>query len=306
MKPLFNFSNDDLRFLEDKKIYKRFIYLLVLFTFVFTILLIFGYKFVYGLLNPDEEIERLKNKNYALKQLYNTVEDDYSELNDQVEEIKSKSNDLRNELNLPPLEAENSSSGNLLVEEELKKISGVNSKIEKLDIITDNLIFSITEQKGLYNSIEKNLKDKEDLLKAIPSLMPADGLIGRKFGMEIHPIIKINKMHEGIDIITKIGTPVLAAADGKVGFIGNRGGYGLTVEIIHSFGYKTVYRNLSASKVKNNQSVTRGEVIALTGNSGKLSTGPLLHYEVRHNDIPLNPSNFIFDDYQLFANLNYN
>ena len=66
------------------------------------------------------------------------------------------------------------------------------------------------------------------------------------------------------------------------------------------FGYKTLYGHLSKYKVKRGQRIERGDLIALTGSSGKLSTGPHLHYEVRHNGIALNPRNFIFDDVNIF------
>ncbi len=106
-------------------------------------------------------------------------------------------------------------------------------------------------------------------------------------------------MHEGIDIITDVGTNVRTSGNGVVSFIGYRGGYGLTVEVEHNSGYKTIYAHLSRSLVTEGQKVSRGKVIALTGNSG-LSTGPHLHYEVHHDGIKLDPSQFFFDDLVLF------
>jgi murein DD-endopeptidase MepM/ murein hydrolase activator NlpD len=102
--------------------------------------------------------------------------------------------------------------------------------------------------------------------------------------MRRHPILKIVRMHEGVDIITDTGTSVFASGRGKVDFVGRRGGYGLTVEINHGFGYRTVYAHLSKTLVKSGQTIDRGHLIALSGNSG-LSTGPHLHYEVHHNGI---------------------
>jgi murein DD-endopeptidase MepM/ murein hydrolase activator NlpD len=116
----------------------------------------------------------------------------------------------------------------------------------------------------------------------------------------MHPILKRYKRHEGLDINTDRGTPVFAPGKGKVTFVGRRGGYGLAVEIDHGFGYNTFYAHLSKSLVKKGQHVTRGDLIAKTGNSG-LSSGPHLHYEVRHNGIKLNPVDFFFDDVNFFA-----
>ena len=106
-------------------------------------------------------------------------------------------------------------------------------------------------------------------------------------------------MHEGVDIITNIGTPVNASGGGKVDFVGYKGGFGLCIEIDHGFGYRTVYGHLSANLVSIDQKVSRGQIIAKTGNSG-LSSGPHLHYEIQHNGVKLNPMDFIFDDLRIF------
>ena len=106
-------------------------------------------------------------------------------------------------------------------------------------------------------------------------------------------------MHEGIDIITEVGTKVIASGKGKIIFAGYKGSYGLTVEIDHGFGYKTLYAHLSKSLVTKGATVNRGDQIALTGNTG-LTTGPHLHYEVEQNGIKQDPVKFIFDDIDLF------
>lgn len=107
-------------------------------------------------------------------------------------------------------------------------------------------------------------------------------------------------MHNGVDIITDTGTKVYAPGAGVVSYAGWRGGYGLTLEIEHGFGYKTIYAHLESIKVKQGQHLQRGDFIALSGNSGKLSTGPHLHYEVRNNGVALDPRNFIYDDVNIF------
>ena len=83
-------------------------------------------------------------------------------------------------------------------------------------------------------------------------------------------------------------------------FTGRKGGFGKTIIVNHGFGYKTLYAHLNKYKVKKGQKIKRGDLIGLTGSSGSLSTGPHLHYEVRHNGIALNPRNFIFDDVKIF------
>jgi murein DD-endopeptidase MepM/ murein hydrolase activator NlpD len=107
-------------------------------------------------------------------------------------------------------------------------------------------------------------------------------------------------MHNGIDIITDVGTKVFAPGSGIIDFVGWRSGYGLTLEIDHGYGYRTLYGHLKEIDVKEGEHVTRGDLLALTGNSGELSSGPHLHYEVRHNGIALDPRNFIYDDVSIF------
>jgi len=119
----------------------------------------------------------------------------------------------------------------------------------------------------------------------------------------MHPILKIRRMHTGIDILSNLRTPVHVTGDGKIQSVGYRGGYGLTVQVDHGFGYSTLYAHLSKVLVKKGQKVKRGDIIAKTGNSG-LSTGPHLHYEVRHNGKALNPSGFFFDDINFFVTKN--
>jgi len=117
--------------------------------------------------------------------------------------------------------------------------------------------------------------------------------------------LHINKMHNGIDILNSVGTPVNASGKAKVVFVGTRGGYGLAVELDHGFGYKTIYAHLSSVLIKEGQIVKRGQLIAKSGSSG-LSSGPHLHYEVIHNGQNLNPADFFFDEYSYFESNNSN
>jgi murein DD-endopeptidase MepM/ murein hydrolase activator NlpD len=134
----------------------------------------------------------------------------------------------------------------------------------------------------------------------MPALKPCAGSFAyHGFGMRMHPILNKVRMHEGIDIITEVGTKVVAPGKGKVVFTGYKGSYGLTIEIDHGFGYRTLYAHLSRSNVKKGDYVNRNEFIATTGNSG-LSTGPHLHYEVEHDGVKQDPIKFIFDDIDLF------
>ena len=101
-------------------------------------------------------------------------------------------------------------------------------------------------------------------------------------------------MHEGIDISNRIGTVVVAPADGIVSDIGDDSVYGKILVVSHGFGTNTRYGHLNKVFVTAGQNVKRGDKIAEVGMSGK-TTGPHLHYEVRLNGIPTNPMRYIMN-----------
>lgn len=138
-----------------------------------------------------------------------------------------------------------------------------------------------------------SLAAHRDLLQSTPSILPAAGLLTSGFSAaRMHPIHNRALPHEGIDISAARGTPILAAAKGRVRFAGRRSGYGLMVEVDHGYGYATVYGHASQLLVRNGQQVERGDVIARVGSTG-LATSPHLHYEVRVGGRPVNPMNYI-------------
>ena len=112
------------------------------------------------------------------------------------------------------------------------------------------------------------------------------------FGMRMHPILHTLKMHTGIDIDCDTGTIIYAAGSGNVSFAGVSGGYGNLIKITHSNRYMTYYAHLSRIIVSENSEVTKGQVIGYAGSTG-LSTGPHLHFEVRMNNDPIDPSTFL-------------
>ena len=119
------------------------------------------------------------------------------------------------------------------------------------------------------------------------------------FGWRNHPLTKNREFHQGLDIKTRAGVPVIAAADGTVVQVGKKGYLGNTIEIIHeASGYKTLYAHLQgyAEDLKVNQEVVRGQIIGYVGNTGR-STGAHLHYGIYdiEKEKWLNPILFIFD-----------
>lgn len=109
------------------------------------------------------------------------------------------------------------------------------------------------------------------------------------FGKRRHPVLGKSRMHKGVDYAAGTGTPIMAAGDARVAFVGWKGGYGRTVILDHGRGYTTLYAHMSKfGKYKVGQRISQGSVIGYVGSSG-LSTGPHLHYEFRVNGVHRNP-----------------
>ena len=118
--------------------------------------------------------------------------------------------------------------------------------------------------------------------------LPVHGRLTSGFGERFHPILGHMRFHKGVDLAAAAGTPIVAAADGRVIGAGWHGGYGRQVEIAHQGGTETSYGHMSRIAARIGQVVRKGEVIGWVGSTG-LSTGPHLHFEVTHNGKPLNP-----------------
>lgn len=133
----------------------------------------------------------------------------------------------------------------------------------------------------------------ERALDGIPQVVPASvENITSGFGYRRDPFNGRGAMHAGIDFKGAMGSPIFAAADGRVTFAGRKAGYGNAIEITHGNGMLTRYAHLSRIGVKVGQQVAAGATIGGLGNTGR-STGPHLHFEVRINDRAVNPRPFL-------------
>lgn len=159
----------------------------------------------------------------------------------------------------------------------------------------DELERKVNFQNDSYRELASLAEKRSDWLVQMPAILPANGRVTSGFGMRFHPILKVRRMHAGIDILLAKGSSVFATGDGVVKETGQNSGLGNYVKIHHpATGYMTVYGHLSQvpKEIRRGKKVKRGDVIGLSGNSG-LSTAPHLHYEVREaNRKPINPIYF--------------
>ncbi len=145
---------------------------------------------------------------------------------------------------------------------------------------------------------QKNILDNDPRLASSdgnnpPNNLPAICVLTSPFGMRWSPFVAgVRQMHYGIDIGCFEGTPVAVTKAGIVNYVGYDGGYGNRVEITHTGGWLTLYAHNNRVLVKVGQVVQKGDIIALSGNTGA-STGPHIHYELHYNGIAIDPAKYL-------------
>jgi murein DD-endopeptidase MepM/ murein hydrolase activator NlpD len=249
-----------------------------------------------------------KPKDNATQERYRMMKDDYNNLaaklktvEQQMAELEKRDNDVyRSIFEANPLP---DSARAKLTEKakEFEKVSGMNDDQLSRDIAAqlNNISARIAYQRTSYDGIEKLINNQDVKLASIPAIQPVSNKdlsrVASGFGMRIHPIYGIPKMHNGLDFTAPQGTPIYATGNGKVTTAGPGTGTGNHVIINHGYGYETVYMHMVRIKVRVGQQVKRGEVIGWVGSTGA-STGPHCHYEVHINDRPVDPVYFFFND----------
>ncbi|MBR5138902.1 MAG: M23 family metallopeptidase [Alistipes sp.] len=171
----------------------------------------------------------------------------------------------------------------------------------------DKMYNKMASLESSWNRIKElgdTLGDKSQNIPAIqPVLNKQLTLLTAGYGTILNPFYRTPQSHQGVDYTIAEGSSVFATADGVVQDISDKNStLGKTIIIDHGNGYKTSYSHLLSAFVRRGQKVQRGDVIALTGNSG-LSLAPHLHYEVRYNDLRVDPIHYLFmelspDEYQ--------
>lgn len=301
MKKFFYFCEKKLEFVEVKNFNRKTAIAVVSLSVSLSVMIFTLYLLFQPFFNTDDR-EKLLRENELLKAEINNLNKKYSTLVAELNELGYLGNKLRTFVNLKPLNEKErilGTGGSVFSNGLLNNLSLSNDVKSSLETI-DEVIKRFEFEKAEYENLEKRILENQRFYESIPALIPTEGEYSiNGFGMRLHPILKINRMHQGIDILNDVGTPVYAPGNGKVVYVGKKAGLGITVEIEHGFGYKTVYGHLSKSLVLEGQSVKRGDKIALSGNTG-LSSGPHLHYEIHLNGIPQDPIYYFLEHSKTF------
>jgi murein DD-endopeptidase MepM/ murein hydrolase activator NlpD len=256
----------------------------------------FGYNFL-KLNKKISTVTKLQKENDFLKKKISSFDSRIATLKEKIQHIDSLGTKLRVMARLDTTKSIDEGIGGPSFDE-IKNFVSENSlqdeNIKKVHYILDKLTFELKQEEKNITELFKYFKAKDIKLSSTPSIWPANGWISSPFGVRRDPFTGRRRFHEGIDITNRIGAPVIAPADGIVTFAKRNGGYGKVIYISHGFGISTRYGHLNKIYVKVGQHVQRGDLIGLIGNTGR-STGPHLHYEVRINNKPVNPINFILN-----------
>ncbi|HOW03272.1 MAG TPA: peptidoglycan DD-metalloendopeptidase family protein [Caldisericia bacterium] len=201
----------------------------------------------------------------------------------------------------------------VLVDEKKKKSEELSNLEKKKEIQISKLAYKLeTSKKELDSLIEAQERTEREIQELIkrkeeeirkrkfkqtpmgPLIWPVNGTItkGSGFGMRLHPIFGVYRMHTGIDIDAPYGTPIKAVQSGYIIYADWLGGYGNTVIIQHDEKHSTLYGHMRSYSVQIDQYVNQGSIIGSVGSTG-WSTSPHLHFEVRINGDPTDPLNFL-------------
>lgn len=216
---------------------------------------------------------------------------------DYLEMSRKTENQIRKVIGVKEFEIKDSYFGGPEKEDIKTFRETLKEKAEKInaDLITrayDKIKNESKNRLSGYSEVAWYLANKNNLAKAMPKGWPAQGSITSPFGYRIHPITLSYEYHSGVDISAPPGDPIIASAEGIVRHAGWQQGYGLSVLIDHGFGYSTLYGHMSEIKVKEGDTLSRGDLIGKVGSTGT-STGPHLHYEVWEYGAPINPIKYM-------------
>lgn len=289
-----------------KKVKEFHISRVKLFTYISVFLILFLISGKFGIdflidFSHNSKIERLERTNTVLQARLIEITKKIQGLNKEMNLIAARDDELRTVMGVEALSSDvrKVGIGGADYNPEIKdEIIGFADKIELSRQLLElsRLEREVKLELDSYQDLMTTFQKKQDSLAYLPALRPVlHGRISSGFGRRYHPVFKVYRPHEGIDISCPRGTPIYATAAGVVKFSGINGGYGKMVILNHKYGYETRYGHMSKVLVRSGQVVKRGEKIGEVGNTG-ITTASHLHYEVRFKNKPVNPRLYYFDD----------
>jgi murein DD-endopeptidase MepM/ murein hydrolase activator NlpD len=295
----FYYDHDACSFVEVQKKTSRIVFRVgATIAGVLALALVFTLSMDHFIRTPQEVA--LMDENAALQLQLDSVRDRIANVSTELEGIRTTDEDLYRSLLQSEAIAEDVRSlgvGGTDPFEDFNKFSPATA-----DLLNDTSerIEQLERQIGLqsesFRELTKLAEDREDALIEMPAIVPSEGAVVSGYGMRFHPVLKVTRMHYGIDVAVWTGTPVVATGDGVIKAVGKGSSLGYYVKIEHpAAGYTSVYGHLSKipKNIRRGVKISRGDVIALSGNTG-LTSAPHLHYEVHDkNGRALNPLAFI-------------
>lgn len=249
-------------------------------------------------LNKYDRFETVGVNENSLEKIDNPIAGDMNNVKVVINRVEDNAKALNREL-VSRISNLNNIKGSLNLDNNVQLVS-YNTTDEKVDNVaeTDELTDSdISDSIVLKKTLDSNishLAELEKFINAMPFSEPMQSFyVSSEYGKRLDPFLKTTREHHGIDLVGPYLARVVAPADGKVVFVGIKGGYGKTVVLEHEYGMSTLYGHLNSFNVKVGDVLKRGDLIGLQGNSGR-STGQHLHYEiVKNKNERFNPEEFI-------------
>tara|TARA_B100001123_G_scaffold82864_1_gene94506 strand:+ start:106 stop:1023 length:918 start_codon:yes stop_codon:yes gene_type:complete len=249
----------------------------------------------------EKRLHKIKNNYVTITKNLQILKERLNEIDENVNQIEEKDLAIRSYAGMPEIDQEIRKLGIGGRSIESAKIFDnfapvINKELATLELDVEKLSREVNLELNSYSSIYEKVQEDIRRIAMIPSIRPVEeGYLNSTFGYRNDPIDNVKRFHQGQDITVKTGTPIYAPADGIVKRAYYAGGFGNHIKLQHGAGYTTLYAHLSKIKVKHGQKVKRGDIIGLTGNTGR-STAPHLHYEIHHNGKPQNPLDYFFSD----------
>jgi len=271
--------------------------------FTLSLILAAAILFISSTYFESPQVSLLKKENMELTIYYNEMQKDLDQMDGMITSLQERDDNIyRVIFEADPIPSTIRQAGvggtdryRALREEKLVREDLVIGTFGKIDKLKKQMYI----QTKSYDDILQMAKNKTDMLASIPSIQPIPNKdlkrLASGYGMRMHPILRVRRMHAGCDFSAPTGTPIFATGNGKI----IRARYfktsGNMIKIDHGYGYQTKYLHMVKFAVKEGQQVKRGDIIGYVGNTG-LSKAPHCHYEIWKDKKHVNPVNYFYND----------